>query len=137
MGGKELSNCPGVPPMKKHLAMKRTALPLLVTAAALLSVTGGPHAAGAGGASVRVDSPMPPPRWAQLERQLLDENLRACREFFRKYFDERGYLRCVVRWAPTTAPTTPPRISTAGPSCTPSAPTTRSSPCTSKAGRAT
>jgi hypothetical protein len=84
--------------------MKLRAAPLLVTAAALLGVTGGQQAAGADNVSVRVDSPMPPPRWVQLQRQLLDENLGACREFFRKYFDERGYLRCVVRWGANDGP---------------------------------
>jgi acetyl esterase/lipase len=47
---------------------------------------------------VRIDAPMKPPRWAQLERQLLDDNLAACREFYHKYIDDRGYLQCVVRW---------------------------------------
>jgi hypothetical protein len=85
--------------------MKLIAAPLLViTAAILLGTNGGPHAAGAGNVSVRVASPMPPPRWAELQRKLLDENLSACREFFKKYFDDRGYLRCVVRWGANDGP---------------------------------
>jgi hypothetical protein len=47
---------------------------------------------------------MEPPRWAVLERQLLDENVPACREFFRKYFDDRGYLQCFVRWGANDGP---------------------------------
>lgn len=55
-------------------------------------------------ASLRVDSRMAAPRWATLERQLLAENVPACREFFRKYFDDRGYLQCVVRWGANDGP---------------------------------
>jgi hypothetical protein len=47
---------------------------------------------------------MDPPRWARLERQLLAENVPACREFFRKYFDDRGRLQCVVRWGANDGP---------------------------------
>src|SRR6266540_4497219 len=54
--------------------------------------------------SIRIDSPMAPPRWARLERQLLADNVPACREFFRKYFDDRGYLQCVVRWGANDGP---------------------------------
>src|SRR5207249_5938074 len=62
------------------------------------------RAAGAGAGTVRIDTPMPPPRWAVLERKLLDDNAAACREFFKKYFDERGYLLCVVRWGANDGP---------------------------------
>src|SRR5262249_2133809 len=85
--------------------MKPMAAPLILTAATvLLGANAGPHAAGAGNASVRIDTPMQPPRWAELQRKLLDENLSACREFFQKYFDERGYLKCVVRWGANDGP---------------------------------
>ena len=47
---------------------------------------------------------MDPPRWATLERQLLNENVPACREFFKKYFDDRGYLQCFVRWGANDGP---------------------------------
>jgi hypothetical protein len=47
---------------------------------------------------------MPPPRWAELERKLFDDNLAACREFYNKYIDERGYLKCVVRWGANDGP---------------------------------
>jgi hypothetical protein len=39
-----------------------------------------------------------------LERQLLRENVPACREFFQRYFDDRGYLQCVVRWGANDGP---------------------------------
>ena len=53
---------------------------------------------------VRVSSPMTPPRWAVLERQLLADNVPACREFFTKYFDVRGYLQVFVRWGANDGP---------------------------------
>jgi hypothetical protein len=53
---------------------------------------------------VRVETPMPPPAWALLERELLRANEKACREFFRRYFDERGYLLCVERWGGDDGP---------------------------------
>jgi hypothetical protein len=51
-----------------------------------------------------IDAPMAPPRWAQLERQLLADNVPAAREFFEKYFDDRGYLLCFVRWGANDGP---------------------------------
>ena len=46
-------------------------------------------------AEVRVETPMPPPAWALLERELLRATEKACQQFFARYFDERGYLLCV------------------------------------------
>jgi len=53
---------------------------------------------------LHIDTHMDPPRWATLERQLLADNLPATREFFTKYFDDRGYLQCVVRWGANDGP---------------------------------
>jgi hypothetical protein len=53
---------------------------------------------------LRVRTPMAPPGWALLERELLRANAAACREFFKKYFDERGYLMCVERWGGDDGP---------------------------------
>ncbi|MCB0668233.1 MAG: hypothetical protein KDC80_20545 [Saprospiraceae bacterium] len=47
---------------------------------------------------------MAPPSWALLERELINANAVACREFFDKYFDERGYLMCVERWGGDDGP---------------------------------
>ena len=47
---------------------------------------------------------MPPPHWALLERELLRAGASACREYFDRYFDERGYLRCVERWGGDDGP---------------------------------
>ncbi len=51
-----------------------------------------------------IDTPMPAPEWAKLQRQLLAVQAPACREFFEKYFDARGYLQCFVRWGANDGP---------------------------------
>ena len=53
---------------------------------------------------VRINTRMDPPRWATLERQLLADNVPAAREFFNKYFDDRGYLQVFVRWGANDGP---------------------------------
>src|SRR5262249_12131629 len=53
---------------------------------------------GAGAPPVRIESPMEPPAWALLERELIRASTRACQEFFDRYFDDRGYLESVTRW---------------------------------------
>src|SRR5579864_5695419 len=58
----------------------------------------------AGEVAIGVDTPMTPPSWALLERELLRANTRACQEFFARYFDERGYLKCVERWGGDDGP---------------------------------
>jgi hypothetical protein len=45
-----------------------------------------------------IDTAMPAPEWAKLERRLLAENVPACLEYAKKYYDDRGYLLCFVRW---------------------------------------
>jgi hypothetical protein len=54
--------------------------------------------------TITIDTPMPPPAWARLERQLLGDNLPACREFFWKYYDDRGYLQAFLRWGANDGP---------------------------------
>ena len=54
--------------------------------------------------TIVVDTPMPAPAWARLERQLLADNVPACREFFEKYYDERGYLQVFLRWGANDGP---------------------------------
>ncbi|HVX10948.1 MAG TPA: hypothetical protein VHC22_07205 [Pirellulales bacterium] len=60
--------------------------------------------AGGDSESLSIDTPMPPPAWALLERELLRANTRACEEFFARYFDDRGYLLCVERWGGDDGP---------------------------------
>src|SRR5580658_2497626 len=53
---------------------------------------------------INLQTPMSPPAWALLQRELLKANAAACQEFFERYFDERGYLRCVERWGGDDGP---------------------------------
>ncbi len=76
------------------------ALPALVVLIAVGAVTAGEPAL----VTVRIDTPLAPPAWALLERELLRAQARACAEFFDRYFDERGYLRCVTRWGGDDGP---------------------------------
>ena len=45
-----------------------------------------------------IDTPQAPPAWALLERELIQAQTAACERIFKKYFDDRGYLRCIPRW---------------------------------------
>ena len=54
--------------------------------------------------TLTIDTPVPPPHWALLERQLLKYQSQACRKFYDHYFDERGYLLCVPRWGGDDGP---------------------------------
>lgn len=67
---------------------------------AILLMSSAAHAAG----PILIDTPMSPPAWALLQRQLLAANADACREYFAKYFDERGWLLCVERWGGDDGP---------------------------------
>jgi hypothetical protein len=53
---------------------------------------------------IAVRTLMAPPAWAVLERELLRDNAAACRAFFDKYFDSRGFLECVERWGGDDGP---------------------------------
>jgi hypothetical protein len=55
-------------------------------------------------AVVTIETPMSPPEWSLLQRALLQANNAACREFFNRYFDQRGYLLCVERWGGNDGP---------------------------------
>jgi hypothetical protein len=51
-----------------------------------------------------VNTPMAPPAWALLERELLRANSAACERFAAKYLDERGYLLHTPRWGTLDGP---------------------------------
>jgi hypothetical protein len=53
---------------------------------------------------LRIETPVAPPTWALLERELIRANNRACEEFFNYYFDERGYIRATPRWGGDDGP---------------------------------
>lgn len=48
--------------------------------------------------AINITTPMAPPHWALLERQVLDATSEAVEEFYNHFFDERGYLLHVGRW---------------------------------------
>lgn len=54
--------------------------------------------------TVVVSTPMPPPAWALMERELLRHNSLACERFAAKYLDERGYLLHTPRWGTLDGP---------------------------------
>lgn len=54
--------------------------------------------------TIEIKTPMSPPAWALLERELLKANSAACKEFYERYFDERGWLLCVERWGGDDGP---------------------------------
>ena len=54
--------------------------------------------------TLTLDTAMPAPAWATLERRLLAANVPACREFYQKYYDTRGALQCFVRWGANDGP---------------------------------
>jgi hypothetical protein len=56
------------------------------------------------GASLRIDTPMQPPAWALLEREVLRANSQACDRFAAKYLDSRGYLLHTPRWGTLDGP---------------------------------
>ena len=51
-----------------------------------------------------IDTTLPPPAWALLERELIRAQTLACEAFFDRYFDERGYLICLPRWGGNDGP---------------------------------
>src|SRR5829696_7128726 len=53
---------------------------------------------------LRVTTPMSPPAWALLEREVLAASSEACAKFYERYFDERGWLLCVERWGGDDGP---------------------------------
>ena len=51
-----------------------------------------------------ITSPAAPPEWALLQRELMRAQVMACRVFYHRYFDGRGYLKCVPRWGGNDGP---------------------------------
>src|SRR5918993_5234079 len=78
-------------------------LAILIAVTTVACSTADPAPAGPA-STVTIASPMAAPKWAQMQRQLLAENVPAAREFFQKYFDDRGYLLCFVRWGANDGP---------------------------------
>ena len=55
-------------------------------------------------ALITIVTPMEAPEWAKLERSLLDAQTPAIVEFYNKYYDNRGYVQCVLRWGADDGP---------------------------------
>jgi hypothetical protein len=70
----------------------------------VLIAAGVVRAADPADGTVRIDTPLSPPAWALLEREMIRAQARACVEFFDRYFDDRGYLQCVTRWGGDDGP---------------------------------
>jgi hypothetical protein len=83
--------------------MNLAALLRLLAMVTVFVVALGVQASGAE-PTVEINTPLAPPAWALLERELLRTNATACEEFFEKYFDERGFLLCVERWGGDDGP---------------------------------
>jgi hypothetical protein len=54
--------------------------------------------------TIHVTTPMAPPAWALLERQLIKANSEAAERFAAKYVDSRGYLLHTPRWGTLDGP---------------------------------
>jgi hypothetical protein len=78
-----------------------TRLPIV---AVLVAAVGAPLASAPPTTAIVIDTPMPAPRWARLEREILAANVPACREFFQKYYDGRGHLQAFLRWGANDGP---------------------------------
>jgi len=76
----------------------------LRTASALLLASVAAPALAASPAILELRTPMAPPDWALLERELLRANAQACEAFYARYFDDRGYLLAVERWGANDGP---------------------------------
>jgi hypothetical protein len=81
--------------MRKTLSYFAGALVLLSVIAAGLA---------APDATVVIETPMTPPRWALLEHELLRANSEAVEFFADRYIDERGYLLHTPRWGTLDGP---------------------------------
>jgi hypothetical protein len=47
---------------------------------------------------IRITTPMTPPEWALLERQLIEAESAAIPEFYNHFYDDKGYYLHVARW---------------------------------------
>ena len=75
---------------------------LMASAAALAPP---PFKAFATGADVTIATPMDPPEWALLQRELLHAHSAACVKFFQRYFDQSsGWLETTVRYGGDDGP---------------------------------
>lgn len=55
-------------------------------------------------APLAIETPMPVPRWAVLQRSLLAAHTQACEAYYARYVDQHDALRCFVRWGANDGP---------------------------------
>jgi hypothetical protein len=79
--------------------MRRRAFLASAGAAAAL-----PAAAVARAGTIRIATPMAPPRWATLQRRLLAANAAACEAFYAKYVGAGDELQVFARWGANDGP---------------------------------
>src|SRR5688572_33391360 len=77
---------------------------ILTSVSAFLLVGGFTVERGVGESMLVVGTPMTPPQWSLLERELLRANSQACERFAAKFVDERGYLLHTPRWGTLDGP---------------------------------
>ncbi|WP_347302576.1 hypothetical protein V5740_11285 [Croceibacterium sp. TMG7-5b_MA50] len=82
--------------------MTTTRRAVLGGGAAALALTAAPIRAAR--SQFAIDTPMAPPQWAVMQRQLLDANARSCVDYYRTYVDERDWLKVFVRWGANDGP---------------------------------
>src|SRR5215208_2351016 len=91
------------PGQAPHLPLKRRTSPICALVLAALASTAAAQTPRTE-LTIRIDTPMPAPSWALLERELLHYNSIACERFAAKYLDERGYLLHTPRWGTLDGP---------------------------------
>lgn len=72
--------------------------------AGIAAATALPAAARAAPPLRVIDTPMAPPDWARLQRDLLRANAAACEAFYARYVDARDRLRVFERWGANDGP---------------------------------
>jgi hypothetical protein len=77
---------------------------LVSTTSALACAALRPSLVWAADSIAEITTPMDPPEWALLERQVIHAHTAACEEFFDRYFDAQGFLMCVARWGADDGP---------------------------------
>ena len=76
----------------------------LTVSAALCAAALVPAAAAAAESGFAVSTPMAPPEWALLQQELIEEQTEAAETYFKRYFDERGFLLATERWGANDGP---------------------------------
>lgn len=83
--------------------MANTRRSFLLSSAAFIAAA--PALARSGGDALTLATPMDPPEWALLQRELLHAHTDACVAFFRRYFDPAtGWLETTERWGGDDGP---------------------------------